>query len=81
MMLKQSLSLCTCPYYLLVLVRTGTTNQFLLVFPCWGLLYLFVRVELHISLLGVYYTSPFLGKYIEEADVTNYNTKAHEWIR
>ena len=37
---------------------------FLLVFPRWGLLCLFVRVELHISPLGIYYTSPFLGNYI-----------------
>ena len=36
----------------------------LLVSPRWGLLWLFVRLELHISMLGIYYTSPFLGNYI-----------------
>ena len=37
----------------------------LLALPCWGLLLLFVRGELHISPLGFYYTSPFLVNYIE----------------
>ena len=37
---------------------------FLLVFPCWGLLWLFVHGELHFPPLGIYYSSLFLGNYI-----------------
>ena len=37
---------------------------FLLVSPRWGLLCLFVRVELHIFPSGIYHTSHFLGNYI-----------------
>ena len=33
-------------------------------FPCWDLLCLSVRGELHISPLGFYYASTLLGKYI-----------------
>ena len=40
------------------------SQGFLLVFPRWGLLCLFVFVELHISPLEIYYSSPFLGNYI-----------------
>ena len=40
------------------------SRGFLLAFPRWGLLCLFVRGELNISLLGFYYTSHFLGKYM-----------------
>ena len=36
----------------------------LLVSPRWGLPSLFVCVELHISPLGIYHSSPFLGNYI-----------------
>ena len=37
---------------------------FLLVSPRWGLLCLFVCGGLHFPPLGVYYSSPFLGNYI-----------------
>ena len=40
------------------------SQGFLLVFPRWDLLCLFVCVELHIYPLGIYYNSPFLGNYI-----------------
>ena len=40
------------------------SQWFLLVFPCWGLLWLFVCGELYFPLLGVYYSYPFLGNYI-----------------
>ena len=43
----------------------GDSSQvFLFAFPRWGLLCLSFREELHISPLGFYYTSPFLGNYI-----------------
>ena len=37
---------------------------FLLVFPRWVLLWLFVHEELHFPPLGVYSSSPFLGNYM-----------------
>ena len=40
------------------------SRGFLLVFPRWSLLYLFVRGELYFPLLRVHYSSPFLGNYI-----------------
>ena len=40
------------------------SRGFLLDFPHWGLLCLFVCGELNISPLGFYYTSPFFGNYI-----------------
>ena len=40
------------------------SRGFLLVSPRWGLLCLFVRVELLFLLLGVYYSYLFLGNYI-----------------
>ena len=40
------------------------SQGFLLVFPHWGLLCLFVRGEIYFPPLGVYYSSPFLDNYI-----------------
>ena len=40
------------------------SRGFLLVFPRWGLLCLFVCGELYFPPLGVYYSSPLLGNYV-----------------
>ena len=50
--------------YLGLDIPGGSSQGFLLAFPRWGLLCLSFRGETHISLLGFYYASLFLGDYI-----------------
>ena len=45
-------------------IHGDSSRGFLLALPYWGLQCLSFRGELHISLLGFYYDSPFLGNYI-----------------
>ena len=54
------------------------SRGFLLVFPRWGLLCLFVCGELHFPPLGVYYPSPFLGGYMRVRESSEATLKASD---